>query len=272
MGRLSKMLQNTRRGGQGFGFTAQPTETRASLAVVAALAEPRQDLIKAAIEGGADAVVLAQPSGGDSVKVAELKQLIRAAADKPCGLAVADLKPDEAFEPKAWLEAGLDFVVFTTDRPASVLLSEAERVARVDAGFEPADVRALDGLGVDAFIVAAEQRPAGSRLSVSEVVRFRLLAGLTGKPVLVSVRDEALAADLEVLAQIGLEGIVLEESLLGASAEGLRAHLATFREAVRNLGPRRAIRRRPGEEVPLLPRVGPTAMPEQEAGEPGLPG
>jgi hypothetical protein len=239
--------------------------------LVAALAEPRQELVKAAIEGGADAVILVQPSAGAFAKAAELKQLIKAAADKPCGLAVVDPKSGEAFEPKAWPEVGFDFVVFTTERPASVLLSEVEKVARVHAGFEPADVRALDGLGIDAFIVAAEDRAPGARLSVGEIARFRLLAGLTGKPVLVSVEDTALAADLEFLVQIGLEGIVLEGSLLGTNAAEVGARLATFREAVKKLGPRRAARRRLGEEVPLLPRVGPTAMPEQEAGEPELP-
>ncbi len=255
VGKLSKLLESVRRGGQGFGFTARRVEESASLVLVAALPEGDADLVRAAVAGGAEAVILAPGEPAQLARVSgQLGELLAAAAERPCGLLVAAAAPAAS----VWREGGLDFVVVTAEAPAALLRGQMEWVARVGLDFEPTEVRALDALGVDAYLIDSGQRE-GQALSIREVARCRLLAGLTSKPALVGVADEGLADELDVILQTGVEGIVLAPTLVGGRPDEVKANVAAFRAAVNKLGPRRPARRKPGEEVPLLPRVTPPA-------------
>ena len=90
--------------------------------------------------------------------------------------------------------------------------------------------------------------------------------------ILIAVADDAGAADLELFAQIGAEGIALEASVTGHKPEQVQAAIARFREAITKMGPRRPPKRREGSDMPIIPRAGgqPGAG-EEEPDEPDLP-
>ncbi len=260
MGKLSKLLASVRRGGQGFGFTARRVETSTNLVIVAALQEGNADLVKAVVGAGADALLLApaEPTPPASLET-QLGELLAAAAERPCGLLVSGDAPAAS----AWREGGLDFVVVTAEAPAALWRDHGDRVVQVGLDFDPLDVRALDALGVDAYVVETGRR-AGQPLRVRDVARYRLLAGLTSRPVLVGIADQELAGELGVILRTGAEGIVLAPALVGSRPQEARACVAAFRDAANKLGPRRPIRRASEEEVPLVPRIIPSSPGPEE--------
>ena len=269
MTKLSKYLDNIRRGGHAFGFAARQMERPASLALVAVLADPDPAAVSAALQAGADGVAFAfggpaaLAEGGEVVKA-----LVGAAGDKPKGIVVSGTAAEGSLDAKAWADWGLDFAVFGEDQPASVLLGDTEKVARVGLDFDPMDVRAFDAVGADVFLVAAPEAQAGAGLSVKTLARYRLLVGLTNKPILIAVAGDSATADLELLAQIGVEGIVLEPSATGSKPEQVKA-VARFREAITKLGPRKPPKRREGSEMPIIPRA--AAQAGEDEGEPDEP-
>ncbi|MHB1005853.1 MAG: hypothetical protein ACYC3S_09450 [Chloroflexota bacterium] len=273
MTKLSKYLDNIRRGGQAFGFATRQAERPASLALVAVLAEPDPAAVSAALQAGADGVVFAFASatvlaeGGEAVKA-----LVAAAGDKPRGLLLSAAAAEGGTDAKAWADWGLDFVVLTEDQPAALLLGETEKVVRVGVDFDPMDVRAFDAVGADAFLLAAPAAQGNTRLSVKSLARYRLLIGLTNKPVLIAVANGVVTSDLELFAQIGAEGIVLETGVTGRKPEQVKAAIGKFRQAITKLGPRKPPKRRARSETPIIPRSAMQAGEgDEEPDEPELP-
>lgn len=246
MGKLTKYLEDIRRGGQGIGFGASRQQKLPSLALVVALGKANPNELAATTAAGADAVMVA-PANGDLTGL--FGQLDGDGGMRARGVVLDGGTAPLPDSPKAWGEAGVDFVVFGEEQPAALLAGEVDKVARVAMDFDPVHVRALEALESDAFLLWLSRPEAGARLTVKDLIRVRLLVGSTGKPVLVGLGDRALVADLEALMQAGVEGVALDGDSLDAEA------VKSFRQAIDALGPRRQPRRRGGEELPLIPRV-----------------
>ncbi|MHB1416390.1 MAG: hypothetical protein ACYC1C_14165 [Chloroflexota bacterium] len=271
MSKFAKLLQSVRRGGKEFGFTPRQGQAPPSLAVVALLPDAETSSVEAALAGGADAIVAAIGSAGKAVPALDdIKRLVGAAGDKPFGLAIRGTAAELEVKPADLARAGVDFLLLTADQPAGMLSDDLDEVIQVKVDYEPTDIRALDALGFDAFLLTVEAAQANRRLAVAEVVRYRLLTALTSKPVLLSVGDRSALADLEVIRDVGVEGIALEPALLGKQAESIRSAIESFRDSIARLGPRRPPKRRGREEPVLLPHMTPSGPPEEEIG-PGEP-
>lgn len=270
MSKLTKLVENARRGGQGFGFMARQTEAVPGLILIASLPASRPELVKAAIEAGADALVLSEGDATTADAVA-VQRVVQVAGDRPCGLAVAGTEPAEATRSRAWQEAGVDFLLLSPGNAAGLLLGELEKVAKIRADCEATEVRALDALGMDAFVVERAEDRAGARLSIADAARYRLLTALTGRPVFVGVENRDLVADLENLAELGVEGVLVGPATLGEDPAAVRGVLESFRSEITRLGPRKPPKRRQGQELPLIPRVAPPGSGGGEE-EPGIPG
>lgn len=266
MAKLIKVLENVRKGGQGFGFTARHEQRPASLVLV--VASEAEGAVHAA-DAGADAVAFSGQWPGRPNAKGRGSEAPDAAATKPRGLVLGDGTVGDGKQ--EWGELGIDFVVLGDSQPATVLLGEVERMARVEPDFDPTEIRALEALGMDGFVLAAGGG-GKARLSVRDLTRIRLLVGVTGKPVLVSVGDENLAASLEVLVQAGVEGVLLEGEALTGGQDAVARIVSAYRQAIDKLGPRRLLKRRAGEDLPIIPRAAPEAAGvESEPEEPGLP-
>jgi hypothetical protein len=261
---LIRFLEDIRRGGQGIGFGFRPQQRPPSLALVALAGPEDAKAVGAAVDAGADAVAVSPAATGELAS--GVKEVLEHAKDKPRGIALVGGTVAAPTSPSAWAEMGVDFVVLGDDQPAAVMTGEVERIARVAMDFDPVQVRALEALGMDAFLLTTTDLQPGARLSIKDLVRVRLLIGSTSKPVLVSVGDKGLLPDLEVLMQTGIEGVVLEAERLGSTS--LADAVKLFREAIAKLGPRRVPKRRPGEELPIIPRAAaPAASETGEGGE-----
>ncbi|MDA8217025.1 MAG: hypothetical protein M0Z94_05340 [Dehalococcoidales bacterium] len=271
MSKFIRLLQSVRRGGREFGLAPRQGQAPPSLAVIALLPNMETRSVEAALAGGADAIVATMESAGKATPTLDdIKELVGAAGDKPFGLAIRGTAAELEVKPADLARAGVDFLLLTADQSAGMLSEELDEVIQVKADYEPTDIRALDALGFDAFLLTGDAAQANRRLTVAEVVRYRLLTALTGKPVLLSVGDRSALADLEVIRDVGVEGIALEPALLGKQADSIRPAIAAFRDEIARLGPRRPPKRRGREEPVLLPHVTPSGPPEEEIG-PGTP-
>lgn len=268
MGKLTKILQGARQSGPSIGFATRRTEWQPRLPVVAVLPEANEELARAVVEGGADAVAVAGLADTEAAK-AVLQRLAPVLEGRPLGVVT-----DGAVEASSGTDlqaAGVDFVALSPETPAGLMNGEFDKVIRLPINLEPTEVRSLDLLDVNVFIATRGAEAGKGKLKVSEAARVRLLTSITNKFVLVSVADDGLLQDLELLARIGVEGLVLEPSYLTAKPGTARAKVESFKDAVSRLAPlRRTLRR--GEEVPLLPRVSssPPSVEEEEE-EPELP-
>ncbi len=253
MSTFLKLLEDVRRGGQGFGFTARIAGASPALAMLAVLPGLRPDLVEAA-SGAADAVgleaSLAEARAGDSA----LSRCVAAAGKKPCGLWLTSTGGEE-LPSDDWLrKAGVDFVVVSPEHPATMLTLDVAKLAQARLDMDPMDVRALDAVAVDGLIIpGVAEGPTG--LSIAQAARYRLFAGLTGKPILVTVSASQGRAELRPLMQVGVDGVVLTLAALGEDKQGIGRALARLKDEIVALGPRRVAKARGGASAPLLPLV-----------------
>ncbi|MHB1131276.1 MAG: hypothetical protein ACYC4L_02690 [Chloroflexota bacterium] len=260
MSRLLKLLEGVRRGGQSFGFAARLAAPQAPLAIVVAIEDTSAERVSAVVGAGADAVALAIPPQ-TFPQTTVLESLAAAAGDKPLGLLFPGTGTGEPPADDWWQSSGLDFIVFSTEQSAALLSLDVARIVQVEIGLDPVLMRAMDGLTVDALVAAP--RAASSELSVGDAARYRLLVGLTGKPMMVALNSIPTVAELKALVQIGIDGLLVMPAALSKNESELTKSLSDLRAVVGGLGPRRQPKGRDSRGVPLLPHLAGTPAVEE---------
>ncbi len=229
----------------------------------------------AAARAGADALLVeyapapGSPQPSDIIPgISDIIEEIKAAAsDIPVGLSVPPGSTGLEAEPRAAGDA-VDFRVARVDgAPALILQPGGPRVfLYVGLRYPPILLRGLVALDIEGIVVE-NSRAAGTRLTVEDLVRYRMIADLSSKPIMAVVGPSLGPDDLVHLRDAGIEGALLDVSTLpDAEAAG---QVGKYREAIDSLGvPPQRTRRGVGGRAPILPSIPVPSSMEVEPEEP----
>lgn len=234
MSQLQKKMQKLqRREGPSMGFGAAVREQPRAMLLIALTANPAE--AKAALEAGADAVVIRAEA---AKAVAALDSL----AEKHTIVGVLSQALDEK-SAAALAKAGCDFVISSLENTESVAV-DTERMGHVliaSEGMEDNTLRAIAPLGLDALYV--ERGPGGTMLA-NQLGLVRL-ATFASTPLLATVPAKASVAELRVLRDSGVGGVIAPEN---ASAAELKALIKAL---IAVPAPKKS--RRDGGEMAMVP-------------------
>jgi len=249
---VEKLKQASEREAQPLGFGTKASVKKPQMVLMASLTKDDIKMATSAVEGGADALLVALHSVAEEAN--ELDQILQLAADVPCGVWS---EAPTAEEMKQVREMGCDFVLFDGAKTPSGLLREEElgRVIKVEHSLADSLVRTIDRLPIDALFIdcrVEEKLP----LSVYQLMAYHRLAALTRKPLLVVAPSLMSDLDVETLWEVGIVGILLK-----AEAGPIEDRLSVLRQAIDKL-PSSRKRPRPGEDA-VLPHLGEQPPPPQ---------
>lgn len=210
MSQLQKKMQKLqRREGASMGFGAAVREQPRAMLLLARAADESQ--AKAALEAGADAVVI-YAEAPRAVAILDSLSGHRACAG------VLTLSLDEA-SAAALAGAGCDFVISGLEGTESVAV-DTDRMGHVliaREAMEDNTLRAIAPLGLDALYL---EREAGGTMLANQLGLVRL-ATFSSTPLLVTVAAKTSAAELRVLRDSGVGGVVAPEGASAAQLKGL---------------------------------------------------
>jgi len=203
--KLVKQLEKLARGmdqpPMGFGFHAAQAKTPALL-TLCLLDKENPKAAAAAASAGAD--FIAVPISPDNLKDAST---ILKAEHATCGAFCQNLSAEHL---PALKKAGCDFVVFEPQQaPMAALRDEDDegigKVLVLDGLMEDSLAATAEQLNVDAVLLDIGDPP----LTVQRIMVFQRTAGLTSKPVLAVVPVTLSSAEVEVLRDMGVQGLVV---------------------------------------------------------------
>lgn len=204
---------------------------------------------KAALEAGADAVVVRADAAS---AVAALDSV----AGKSNTVGVLTEALDEAGA-AALAKAGCDFVISSLEDTESVAV-DTERMGHIliaSEGMEDNTLRAIAPLGLDALYV---ERGAGGTMLANQLGLVRL-ATFASTPLLVTVAANASVAELRVLRDSGVGGVIAPESASAAELTDL------IKALIAVPAPKKA--RRDGAEMAIVPAAAAGHADKDDEGE-----
>lgn len=200
---------------------------------------PSNDVGKAAeaAKNGADAIII------DDADAGKVTQAVGKADETAIG-ARPKAEPN-AVEVVALRDAGADFVVLDVATAlAEVLLQDKIGfVLQVSLERDDAGLRQLADLGLDAIIVPVAQ----GALLIEQMLALRRVSALSRVAVLVEVKTEVSANELQVLRESGVAGVIIDSTSLGK--------IGRLREAIGSL-PARGKKREEHGEATIPPLAG----------------
>ena len=256
---MSKFTEKLSRLSQGvpqpIGFRPrQPLPPRPKIQLVASLAQEDTESFVNHITG-ADAALLRisnLSSGGQT-----LKKMSQAMADIPWG---AWLKTSGQVGIGPLIKAGCDFVVFPTNTPLTVFNKEkVGKILEVEASLSDGQLRALNGLPIDAVFLAAEGT-ADSSLTWQDLMLFQRLGDWLTKPLLVPVPPQITGEELQTLWAAGVDGVVV-----AVTSELSPERFQELRQVINELT--FPVPRRRQKPEPVLPRISVETGVEEEEEE-----
>jgi hypothetical protein len=255
MSKLSKKIRKiTRVEPAPFGFGAAAIRARppSLLLMVRGPANglrPPADLV----DSGIDALLL---SLNPEREAAEAARWAKAAGDLPCGVRV----PSAGGATVATLkEAGVDFMAFEDESAGADALLDTEMGYVLELGGDPSDtiLRAMADFPFDALWLADWH----GTLTVRAQIELRRVYLLTRTPLLVPVRTDIGAGDLECLRDTGVVGVAVD-----GHEHGVWDRLPALRKEIDSLPPPR-LRRREERADAVLPAAALTPSPAEEEEE-----
>jgi len=203
----------------GFGVPGGAPEKRRILVLVRCDV-PVDDPVFGAIEEAADAVVIVPGLPGHEELVARLGARHSTLALGVWAVGARDL-PAEAASP------GCDFLVCDVDAPVEALPREGRGgIMVLSPDIEASRARAIAELGIDAVLPAPESIDLSR---ASSLVECRRLYAITGKPVVVCVREPLTEAQLVALWRGGVDALLVDASAGGDVLKSLRSSIAKAR-------------------------------------------
>jgi len=198
---LEKLARGTDQPPMGFGFHAAQTKTPALL-TLCLLDKENPKAAAAAASAGADFIVI--PMSPDNLKDAAA---ILKTESATCGAFCQNLSAEHLPTLK---KAGCDFLVFEPQQaPMAALRDEDDegmgKVLVLDSLMEDSLAATAEQLNVDAVLLDIGDPP----LTIQQVMVFQRTAGLTSKPVLAVVPVTLSSAEVEVLRDLGVQGLVV---------------------------------------------------------------
>lgn len=254
---MSKLAERLRKAlrvdAPAMGFGAASRAANPSLLLIAILPSASPETAREAASRGADACLVT----GSKPEDQQVKQVIEALGDVPCGLHVGRVDAEMA----AHLgELGVDYSVFDPDDGLATALLESRlgHVLSLENDLSDIHLRVLEALPLDAVLL----RPRKGPLTVRQQMDLQRISSLSRKPLILPVPPQVTSAELQVLREAAVVGVAVE-----ADSKGSLDALAALRKLIDELPPRQRRREERGEAI--LPRVGevPSASHEEEEGE-----
>lgn len=240
----------------GFGVAAARPRPPSLLLMVhgpGSAMRPPVDLTKS----GLDALLL---SLNPEKEGAETARWAKAAGDLPCGVRV----PSAASETVAALkQAGIDFLAFEAESASADALLDTEMGYVLVLSGDPSDtlLRAMADFSLDGLWLPDWRGP----LTVQSQLELRRIYLLARTPLLLPVRVDIGAGDLECLRDTGVVGVAVD-----GHEHGAWDRLPALRKAIDALPPPRVRRREERADAVLPARtLVPSSAEEEEEGEEG---
>ncbi|MEP7216789.1 MAG: hypothetical protein ABI782_11095 [Anaerolineaceae bacterium] len=234
MSQLQKKMQKLqRREGPSMGFGAAAREQPRAMVLIALTTGSAE--AKTALGAGADAVAI-RAEGSKAVSAVE------SLADAKGTAGVLSQALEEATA-AALAKVGCDFVISSLEKTESIAV-DTERMGHILIASEEMEdntLRALAPLGIDGLFV--ERGPGGTMLA-NQLGLVRL-ATFASTPLLVTVPANASVAELRVLRDSGVGGVIAPEN---ASAGELKALIEAL---IAVPAPKKS--RRDGGEMAIVP-------------------
>lgn len=229
MSRFIDRLREAWEGGghQPMGFARAAQKQPPSLLTILALSSSTPETVAAAVEAGADALLLSLDAPGSNLD--GVAGIAEAAGKVPWGVSLSAPAEETV---QALRERGCDYLVFPLAQAPISILQEEEmgKVLTVDARLEERLARGVEQLAVDAVLARVEVE---GRVTLDRFLEYLYLFSLTGQPLLVNLPQEWTAADLEELRDDGVSGLVVP--FAGREQAG---EVRRLKEALASLGPR----------------------------------
>ncbi len=185
-----------------------------------------------AVDKGADAVIV------DGLDARKVKDIATKTGESALGVRVQKAGREATASLR---EAGADFVLFDLQSAMADTLLEEKigLVLELPVETEDMTLRLLGDLGLEAVVAPSPQSP----LTVRQLLDLRRIAVLARTPVLVEVKPDAEASQLQALRESGVTGVIVDWSGAGK--------LSALKQRIAELPPRG--RRREERAEALLP-------------------
>ena len=228
---MSKLLDRLDRLARGaprtMGFSPKAAqESIPTLALLAWLGDTSKPGVAEAASDIVDAFIVSEGvlKGGKSGKRPKIKEgsIIGVAMERP------DRQGVEAFKGN-----GSDFMVFGIDGTPVDLLEDGDmaHVLRVSSDLEESQIRGLEDLPVDAFLL--RRPPLEGPLSLSHILAISNIRSAVSRYLLLEWSEALTSRELEHLRDLGVDGLVIDME------QGETAVIATLRERIDQLPPRK---------------------------------
>jgi hypothetical protein len=208
---MSKFIDNlnqiSQAAPQPIGFrTSKAAQTKHQLQLVAAMSAGGGTDTPADYATGADAGLLRVSKLSSGARTP--KKLAPPTPDIPWGVWLEGAAREE---PKQALELEFDFVIFTAVGTTMVVPPDdgAGIIIQVDTSIAEGLLRTVNELPVDAVLIAS-QPEGGSRLTWHQLMLFQRFASLVTKPLLVLIPPGTGGDELQLLWEVGIDGVVVE--------------------------------------------------------------
>lgn len=184
---IDKLKQASQSESQPMGFRKEKSASRLRMLLVAEV----KDGADAGVVEGADAVLLEGTVKNPPEKT-----------DLPVGIML--------FGSKAGKLEGIDYVVFKPETPVIIAGDEKTgKVIAVEASLEMGLLRALEDLPLDALFIVSD-RTQTQVVTWQYLMLCKRFSAISGKPVLAAVSPDVSQGELQLLWEVGVDGVVVK--------------------------------------------------------------
>jgi hypothetical protein len=257
---MSKLAERLRRAlrvdAPAMGFGAASRASSPSLLLAAILPALSPEAAREAASRGADTCLVT----GSEHKDQQIKQVIEALGDVPCGLHLGRVDAEVAAH---LAELGVDYTVFDPEDGLATALLESNlgHVLSLENDLSDIHLRVLEALPLDAVLL----RPHKGPLTVRQQIDLQRISALTRKPLILPVSPQFTSGELQVLREAFVVAVAVE-----VDSKGALDGLAVLRKLIDELPPRQRRREERGEAIlPRVAEVSSAASDEEEEEEEG---
>lgn len=221
---IDKLVQVSQGTLQPIGFGTNMLKTKTPSMLLLARLQKADVSIAKAVKGVVDGLIQILPNltdGKDS-----FRQILKSADEVPCGAFMEEITEKDV---TALVKEGGDFLVLAPAKTPYPILEE-ENVGKIlilESSLEEGLIRAVEEMAVDALLVEEVNEPS---FTVSKLMVYQYLAGLTSKPLLATVPLDLNSRNLRGLQDAGITGIVTDITDARQKAE-----LADLKKAIEGL-------------------------------------
>ncbi len=191
---IDKLMQLSKTESQPMGFKREKVYSKPRLMLV--------------VECGADAskVVL---KGTDAVILTDMVKDLPEKLDIPVGIRLRGARIDKFPE-------GIDFIVFQFESPVVIAGGKKKgKVIALEASTDLDLIRSLDDLPFDALFISQGGGEVQESINWRYLILCRRIASLSKKPLLVTVGPQINKHELQLLWEIGVDGLVVTHFTAG---------------------------------------------------------